>query len=129
MNQVSCYFACINAPSIILTCSVCKILFSSIAPTGFPPPPSVTAVTSTTLTLAWEPPPLEQINGIIRNYVVTITEIETGRVFTVASNNTQVTVENLHPFYTYACRVAAETIGVGPYSNQILVQLDEEGKH
>ena len=53
--------------------------------------------------------------------------VETGRDFTVYSNTTQVTLEHLHPFYTYTCRIAAETVGRGPFSEYITIQLPEAG--
>ena len=37
------------------------------------------------------------------------------------------TLTDLHPFYTYSCAVAAETVAVGPYTFPITVQLSEEG--
>ena len=86
-------------------------------------------VTASSLTLVWQPPPFESINGVIEQYVILIEEVNTGRVLTAASNTTNITVENLHPFYSYNCRVAAETVGVGPYSSPITVQLNEAGMH
>ena len=57
-----------------------------------------------------------------------VIEVDSGDRFEVMSNTTEATVEFLHPFYTYACRVAAETIATGVYGDQISVQLLEEGK-
>lgn len=85
-------------------------------------------MTAESFTLTWAPPPIEETNGVIRNYVIAVTEIDTGRVFTENSNTTQVTLAGLHPFYTYECRIAAETVGIGPYSTQIVLQLSEDGK-
>lgn len=84
-------------------------------------------VSATSLTLVWQPPPLESINGVIEQYVIQIDEVNTGGVLTATSNTTNITVDNLHPFYSYNCRVAAETIQVGPYSSPIRVQLHEDG--
>lgn len=39
-----------------------------------------------------------------------------------------ISFDNLHPYYTYQCTVAAYTVGVGPYTLPITVQLDPEGK-
>ena len=82
---------------------------------------------SESLSLSWNPPVFEDINGIIRRYMISVTEVETGRVFTQHSNTTQATLINLHPFYTYACAIAAETVGLGPYTINLVVQLAEEG--
>lgn len=85
-------------------------------------------ITATSLMLMWQPPSFESSNGVIRQYVIQIAEINTGRILTVTTNTTAITVKDLHPFYTYGCRVAAETIEVGPYSSPITVQLHEDSK-
>ena len=85
-------------------------------------------VTASSLTLTWQPPPFESRNGVIRQYIVQIEEVSTGRMLTETSNMTDVTIDNLHPFYSYRCRIAAETIQVGPYTTPITIQLDEDGK-
>ena len=85
-------------------------------------------VTQTGFTLTWQPPSFEGTNGIIRRYVIQILEIETGTLTTETSNVTQVTLDGLHPFYSYICRIAAETIDLGPFSAPITVQLNEDGK-
>ena len=83
---------------------------------------------SSTLTLSWEPPSIESQNGIIRQYVVYITENETDTTTHHYSNTTQLIISGLHPFYTYKCTVAAETIGVGPFSAILVIQLDEDSE-
>lgn len=85
-------------------------------------------VSETSFTLTWQPPSFEGRNGIIQQYVIRVQEVDTGRMFTETSNTTEVTVENLHPFYSYNSRIAAETIGLGPFSAPITVQLNEDGK-
>lgn len=85
-------------------------------------------VTETSYTLTWQPPPYEGINGVIRQYVIQVLEVDSGRIFTEVSNDTEITLEGLHPFYSYTTRIAAETIGVGPFSIPITVQLNEDGK-
>lgn len=85
-------------------------------------------VTETSFTLTWQPPPFEGSNGVIRQYVIQVLEVDTEITFTETSNLTVLTLEGLHPFYSYSCRIAAETIGVGPFSISITVQLNEDGK-
>ena len=79
------------------------------------------------LTLIWTAPDFPNHNGIIRNYVIAIHEVETGRNFTESSNTTQVTLEPLHPYYTYMCSIAAVTVGRGPFSIHVTEQLPEAG--
>ena len=86
------------------------------------------SVTQTGFTLTWQPPSFEDTNGIIRLYVIQVLEVETGRYLTQTSNITEVTFDGLHPFYSYNCRIAVETIDLGPFSAPITVQLNEDGK-
>lgn len=52
-------------------------------------------------------------------------EIESGETILETSTTTEISIENLHPFYNYNCSVAAETIAIGPYTGNLSVQLDE----
>ena len=55
--------------------------------------------------------------------------METGRLLSfTAVNTTTLSVPMLHPFYTYICIVAAVTVGLGPYSATVVVELPEDGK-
>lgn len=108
--------------------SVVTVLTDESVPIA--PPQEVTAdeVTSYYLTLTWNPPPIEETNGMIRYYRIRVSEIETGTSMFMTSNETEITISDLHPYYTYECNVAAFTIDLGPYSNAITVQLLEEGQ-
>ena len=97
------------------------------APTGPPSISQLTTVTSQSFTVMWQPPPLEEINGDIQHYTLLIVESETGRQFEVTTNETQITISSLHPYYHYMCRVRAKTSQPGPYSVAISVHLLEEG--
>jgi len=44
------------------------------------------------------------------------------------TNISQATVSSLHPYYNYMCKVRAETILPGPFSDVISVLLLEEGE-
>ena len=88
---------------------------------------SAATIASDFLTLTWVPPPFEETNGVIQYYSIRVTELETGQLFNLRSNVTNITLTNLHPYYTYQCRIAARTISLGPYSDPITIQLLEEG--
>ena len=104
--------------------------FCPIVPTGPPQGVEVQSETSTTLVLSWQPPAPENQNGIIVHYIINITEMETGRLLSFTTvNTTTLSVPTLHPFYTYTCIVAAVTVGIGPYSATVEVELPEDGKH
>lgn len=88
----------------------------------------MTAVTSSSVSLTWVPPPLLLHNGVIREYKVNITEVDTGRVLVFYSSTTDITISTLHPFYTYLCRVSAFTVGYGPYTENFLFTTLEDGE-
>ena len=105
------------------------LLFCPIVPTGPPQGVEVQSEDPTTLVLSWQPPSPENQNGIIVHYKVNITEMETGRLLSfTAVNTTTLSVNMLHPFYTYTCIVAAVTVSIGPYSATVEVELPEDGK-
>lgn len=84
--------------------------------------------TSTTLALSWAPPPPSDRNGFIQLYSLFLLEMDTNQTLGVSTNATNLTVSSLHPFYNYAVKVRAMTISHGPYSENIMVQLNEDGK-
>ena len=43
------------------------------------------------------------------------------------STSLSLSLQSLHPSYTYRCRIAAYTVGLGPYSPPIDIVTDEEG--
>ena len=101
--------------------------YSHAAPGG--PPESVNALPldPTSLTISWGPPQLELRNGIIQQYRVMVTEVETGVVTTLYTEATTVNLTSLHPYYTYSCTIAAETSALGPFSYPVQIQLPESG--
>ena len=100
---------------------------NSVAPSAPPWSLSGIAISSTVLTLTWSSPPLIDINGIIRNYVIRIRERETSRVWILQATNSNVNITSLHPYYNYECEVAAHTIATGPYTDPVSVQTMEAG--
>jgi len=73
----------------------------------------------------WQPP--EDQNGKIREYRVNITEIRTGKITQLATDNTSVIVGPLHPYYIYNCTIVAVTIAVSPFSTTLTVRTEEDG--
>ena len=47
--------------------------------------------------------------------------------FQQISNTTEATIQSLHPFSTYIIAVAAETVDVGPFTDNTVVRLPEDG--
>ena len=109
-----------------MCCLVLNIGFYSVPSR---PPINVTgsALNSTHIFISWEPPPHEHINGIIDEYRVYIIEQESEVVFQLETTDTNTTIGNLHPHYTYNCTVVAVTIGEGP-SFSIIIRTNEDGE-
>ena len=98
-----------------------------IAPNS--PPEDLTAATlsSTVLHLIWSAPSTKNRNGIIREYHVNITEVDTTTFLSYTTATTSITVQSLHPFYTYWCTVSAFTVARGPFSEIVTVLMPEDG--
>ena len=87
-------------------------------------------VTATAVMLTWSPPDTELHNGIIRHYLVSVYERDTGRNFTVQSRaDTEFTIGELHPYYTYEFSVQAVTIKTGPVSSVLSLITAQDGKY
>lgn len=97
------------------------------APVGAPLNPSSTVIDSRTLTFTWEEPLEELRYGIIRQYHINVTEIDTERQFQAVSSTTSISISSLHPFYTYRWAVSAFTIGGGPFSQFQTITTPEDG--
>ena len=104
------------------------IFLLNSAPSAPPDDVQVTAGDSRTLQLSWQPPSNRSRNGIIQRYVINITELETSYSFQLETTDLFVVANDLHPYYQYSCSVAAETVGLGPFSVAVIIQLPEDGK-
>jgi len=102
----------------------------SAVPGSEPSNATGTALNSTHIYLTWDPPPPEDVNGIIREYRINVTEGETGLLlqYTTDPDTREIVIGPLHPYYTYHCTVVAYTVEVGPYTAIITIQTDEAGK-
>ena len=100
------------------------------APASHPSNSTGYALNSTHIYLTWDPPPPEDVNGVIREYRINVTEVETGvlRQFTTPANVRELVVGPLHPYYSYRSTIVAFTIQVGPYSTAITVRTEEDGE-
>ena len=86
------------------------------------------SITSRKFTISWNPPGYNDQNGLIIYYNVSLVEVETGSIFQYTSYTTTLTIQSLHPAYTYQYRIAAYTVGLGPYSDPINITTAEDGK-
>ena len=108
--------------------STCTINFHTAAPSAPPQHLRQAAITATSITLNWQPPPEENWNGVVRFYYLFITEMESGTSYRENSTTTAYIVENLHPFYTYVFSIAAVTVEAGPISDSIILQTSENSE-
>ena len=102
---------------------------SSTAPGTPPESVSGYVINSTSVFLGWEQPSADSLNGILRGYQINCTEVDTSLLITVSLEGllTETIVSNLHPAYTYTCRVSAVTVDVGVFSGNITLEMDEAG--
>ena len=98
----------------------------NIAPSSAPQNLTVTALSPYSIFLHWSPPPPHSQNGVIREYRVNVTEVETGTEFNLTTTATSITVPFLHPYYTYECVISAYTVATGPYA-EVTVMTPEDG--
>ena len=103
-------------------------LFICIDPTAAPINPNGSSPSSNSIRLSWNPPPFEHRNGMIRSYIVNLTELETNISSTYTSLGTTLTINSLHPYYRYQFTIVAVTIGSGPPTAAFIVQTQEDGK-
>ncbi len=84
---------------------------------------------STHIFLDWSSPALEDVNGIIREYRINVTEVETGVLtqHTTDPSMTEIVVGPLHPFYVYHCTILAYTVEGGPSTTVISLRTAEDG--
>ena len=88
---------------------------------------SATTQNATTLHITWKPSTLDQQNGIIRSYEITLSVLETGSSQQLTSTMPELMLLDLHPFYTYSFLIAAVTIGPGPASETFTIQMPQTG--
>lgn len=107
--------------------SPASTFYHFIAPSLPPDMISLIDVTSYSVTLLWQPPPTDSHNGIIRGYVVSILENDTGVLNLYNATDSTFTATGLHPYYNYEISTAAVTTHMGPFSSPISVQTDQAG--
>ena len=84
------------------------------------------ALSSTVIHLQWNPPPDEHHNGEIDSYTVLCSDTG-GSLTQFSTATTNITIDGLHPYYTYNCSVSAVTVDQGPFSAIVSVTTLEDG--
>ena len=76
----------------------------------------------------WLPPAAGETNGIVIGYIVRVTGQDSNEMIELQTNETNIQVDSLHPFYSYVFTVAARTeAGRGPFSSVVYLQLPSAG--
>ena len=101
--------------------------YGKLAPESPPEDVVLSPVSSTSILISWSPPPAELQNGVITQYRIYVTEVDTGDEFMYSTQTTSIAVQFLHPFYTYECVVSTYTVAEGPYSVVLNVTTPEDG--
>lgn len=78
--------------------------------------------------VSWDAPPTEHQNGEVRQYIVNITEDNTGLMWQEGSETRELKLNSLHPYYNYSCQVAAVTVSMGPFGETITVTTLQDRK-
>jgi hypothetical protein len=103
--------------------------YTHTVPSGFPQDVSVDSTTSQSVEISWSHPLLEERNGIVTSYSVTVSRQGSDSLIQLTSPTTSISVSLLNPFTTYIVTVAAFTsIGVGPPSTLLTFRTAEDGK-
>ena len=66
-------------------------------------------------------------NGIIRQYIINITRIDTGEMESYTSEDFSIVLQVL-PFRRYLVSIAAVTVETGPFSEYLTVEMPEDGR-
>ena len=97
-------------------------------PSGAPQNFVITADSSTSLSMSWEPPAVQHRNGIITAYTINIMSEDGMSMTQTVSSGTSFRLESLRPFVSYTCSIAAYTsVGLGPFSTTVTATTPEDG--
>lgn len=87
------------------------------------------AETSRSIRLTWDPPPVQDRNGIILMYTIFIVT-EDGVTMEITVTDTSANIVNgIRPFSTYTISISASTrLGQGPLTAPIFLTTPEDGE-
>ena len=107
---------------------IASLTFLLTVPSDAPLNPSVLILDSKTVNVSWYPPAFEHQNGVIVYYVVSVMEASTNNVSEYISYSTTLHLPSLHPHYQYNIKIAAVTTAQGPFTEEIIILMPEDGK-
>ena len=98
------------------------------APSSAPRNVKATIINPTVANLSWDAPLEANQNGIIRQYHINVTEVDTARQWTLISMTNTYLLNFLRPHYTYLYSIAAVTTSTGPYTQLFNFTVPPESK-
>lgn len=85
-------------------------------------------MSSRSVILRWNPPPLSQRNGEIVSYTINVTGVESEEEYQLTSTTANLTLSSLRPYFTYSFAISASTlIGEGPFGTVFTIRMPEDG--
>lgn len=106
------------------------ILFLLSCPSAPSAPPvnlSISDLESRSFHAHWAPPPITATNGIIRKYLVNLTDLSSGLERSMESFVPSLEIHSVHPYTVYLLSVSAFTVSGGPYA-VLEVPTPQDGK-
>ena len=104
------------------------VLEYTVAPSSSPVGVATSSVTSTSIQITWNPPPDDQINGIIQHYTVQVHVGGGQEQVQYETTSLQLTLTDLQPYCTHTIYVAAFTVALGPFSEPLTAQTAASGE-
>ena len=86
---------------------------------------TVSAINATTIYISWNG--VITSVGIIRDYIIRVSEVNTRLVLNYRATFTFITI-SVHPDYVYSCSISTFTVAAGPFSNVVTVKTPQDGK-
>ncbi len=84
---------------------------------------------TSTVYIEWNPPASDSHNGVIKRYIVNMSEVETLKQEQYYTSDRFITISSLHPFYQYRYTVSAVTVSTGPPSLENRIRMPEAGNN
>ena len=103
------------------------LCLSSLVPTG--PPTSLVASTvdPQTISLSWAPPLMDQQNGILRYYIITLTSSGLQTVTrNISASLLSLNITGLRAYTQYSCIVEVGTVGLSPPTAPQVIRTPED---
>ena len=88
-----------------------------------------TFVNSTSIQVTWAPPPDDNVNGIVREYIVRYSRVDDppAGVTSLSTNETNAVIVGLDKYTLYEVSVSAMTVAEGP-AGSVQVRTDSDGE-